>query len=66
MRIQREKIQSGWKEIRGLKAMVGRKCCISRGEARLNSEVYKLEESEEDVTMFSPEEAGRSRGQLQE
>ena len=35
--MQREKIQSEWKEIRGLKASVIRECCISRGGARLNS-----------------------------
>ena len=39
VREQREKIQSGWKGIRGLEARMGQKCCISRGprRARLSS-----------------------------
>ena len=36
VRVQREKIQSVWKGIRGLKARVEWDCCISRG-GRLNS-----------------------------
>ena len=50
---------------------MGRKCCISRGEPRLNSGGNKLEESEKEVTVLvgvgSPEEARTQQGeQLQE
>ena len=74
MRVLREKIRSGLKEIGGLKARVGLECCASReGEDGQSStvEVYKLEESKEEVTVLvdvgSPEEAGTQEGgQLQE
>ena len=47
---------------RSLKARVGRKCCIGRGEAKMNSAVYKLEDSEEEVTVLS-EETGTQQGE---
>ena len=57
----------GGGRIRGLKARVGRKCCISRGEAKLTVEVYKLENSEKEVTVLSSEKVGTQHGgKLQE
>ena len=60
----------GRRRIRGLKARVGWECCISRGRPDGPSrtvEVYKLEESSEEVTVLvcvgPPEKKG---GQLQE
>ena len=44
--------------IRGLKARVRWKCCISRGGPNSTMEVYELEESEEEGTVLSPEKAG--------
>ena len=51
------------REIKGLKARVGRKRCISRCGPHWTVEVYKLEESREEVTVISSEKAGT---QLQE
>ena len=57
----------GGRGIKGLKARVGRECCISRGGNRPSSTVeeYKLEKSEKDtvlVSVGSPEEAGTQQG----
>ena len=62
------------RRVRSLKTRVERKCCIRTGRPDGPSstvEVYKLEESEEEVTVFvgvgSPEEAGMQQvGRLQE
>ena len=52
------------KEIKGLKGRVGRDCYISRGGPRGTVEVYKLEESKEEVTVLvgvrSLEETGKT------
>ena len=41
---------------------MGRKCCISRGEPDWTVEAYKLEESKEEVTVLSSEEAETQQG----
>ena len=54
----------GSRRIRGLKARMGRKWCISRGGGPNRTvEVYKLDESEEEVTMLSPEKTGMQQGE---
>ena len=57
----------GRRGIKGLKARVGRECCISReGGPDWIVKVCKLEESEKEVTVLHPEKAGtQQRGQLQ-
>ena len=52
VREQREKKQKGQKQIRGLKARVGRKCCISRGESDCTVEVYRPDEPGKEVTVL--------------
>ena len=72
--MQREKIRSGRRRVKSLKARVGRGSCISRGKPDRPGqtvELYKLEESEEEDTLLvgmeSSEEAGSQQtGQLQE
>ena len=62
------------RRIKGLKAKVGRKCCIGRRGADgpvSTVKIHKLEESEEEITVLvdvgSPEESGtQQEGQLQE
>ena len=56
--VQREKIQNGWKGDKRLEARVERKCYIRR-EGDGTMEVYKQEESEEEVTVL---EAGTQQG----
>ena len=60
MRVQREKIQSMPKGNKSFQSEDGRKCC--RGGTYKTVEVYKLEKSEEEVTVLvgvgSPQEAG--------
>ena len=48
----------GGRGIKDLKARVGRECCISRGGSDCTVKVYKLEESEKEVTVLFPEKAG--------
>ena len=52
MRKQREKIQNGQKGIRRLKVRVRRKCSIGSGGPDLTVEVYRSEESDEEVTVL--------------
>ena len=48
----------GKKGIRGLKARVGRECCISRGEPNGAVEVYKPEESRGSHSVTDKDSAG--------
>ena len=71
VRVQERRYRVGGKRIRGLKARMGCKCCISRRGPDQPVEVYQLEESEEEVTLLvsiaSPKKAGTQQGgQLQE
>ena len=51
----------GGRRIRGLKTMVGRKCCIGKGGARLNSGDTQTGGVREEVTVLS-EEARTQQG----
>ena len=67
VREQKKRYKMCGRGIRGLKAKVKWKCCISRVGPDLTVEVCKLEESEEKVTVLLPDEAGmQQREQLQE
>ena len=52
VRGQRKKIQNGHNGDRGLKTRLGRECSISRGGSDRTVEVYRSEESEEEVTVL--------------
>ena len=60
VRVQREKIQSMTKSHKSFESEGGQKCCIKK--AYQTVDVYKLEESEEEVTdlvgVGSPQKAG--------
>ena len=58
---QREKIENEWKKDKRFEGEGG-ECSISRGRADCTVEVYKLKESEEEVRVLSPEEAGTHQG----
>ena len=65
MRVQRNKIRSGRKRIRGLKVRVEQKAALTEGADEPGSTVvYKLDDSEKEVTVLvcveSQEEAGRA------
>ena len=51
----------GGRGIRGLKSRFGVSTALAEGPVCLSStmKVYSLEDSEEEITMLSPEEAGR-------